>query len=415
VAPALVDLAMHGFDGTPYVLGRWQSAWFERRFGSMATRVRAARRALDPEHGLNRGVLTGLRLHGPLGSLLTSTFEPGIAMLRATYDAPAASWLARLARGVMGVFPGPAAGRGAPAVVGARFRSQAPEGEEPGPDGSILLPIAPRAAVGDALRIVGQASAAREALPILRQTPEDRALHCVNCGECNTVCPIYHESRIRLPQMLTHAGEALRGGEAISTTTSVLLDLCMRCGNCEEVCQAGIPHLPLYDRMQLASDAIRPRPFERHVAIVSAVRTSPIYRREFLNLRGGGYLKRSPASLPGVPRFVVMRSENDAGPAASCIHCGACVPVCPTHANREFEGMDPRWITTVQNRCIGCGTCVEVCPANLANGGQTLRVMEAPTPDWFAALVEFDATTAASRADLEPSAASGGDGDGASS
>jgi ferredoxin len=66
--------------------------------------------------------------------------------------------------------------------------------------------------------------------------------------------------------------------------------------------------------------------------------------------------------------------------------------VCPTHANREFEGADPRWITTVQNRCIGCGSCVEVCPNNHANGGQTLRVMEAPTPDWFVALAELDPT-----------------------
>ena len=95
--------------------------------------------------------------------------------------------------------------------------------------------------------------------------------------------------------------------------------------------------------------------------------------------------------MPGLPRYVVLRAENDAGPAASCIHCGACVPVCPTHANRDFEGADPRWITTVQDRCIGCGSCVEVCPANHLNGGQTLRVMEAPTRDWFVALEAFEA------------------------
>ena len=78
------------------------------------------------------------------------------------------------------------------------------------------------------------------------------------------------------------------------------------------------------------------------------------------------------------------------GPAGTCIHCGGCVSVCPTGANQEFEGLDPRWITTDQTRCIGCGTCVEVCPANLQNGGQTLRVMEAPTQDWFMALQELE-------------------------
>jgi Fe-S-cluster-containing hydrogenase component 2 len=68
------------------------------------------------------------------------------------------------------------------------------------------------------------------------------------------------------------------------------------------------------------------------------------------------------------------------------------VAVCPTGANREFEGTDPRWIQTVQERCIGCGSCVEVCPNNHLNQGRTLRVMEAPTPAWFAALASFELT-----------------------
>ena len=96
-----------------------------------------------------------------------------------------------------------------------------------------------------------------------------------------------------------------------------------------------------------------------------------------------GYLKRTPASLPGLLRFVLQRAENDEGAAATCIHCGACVAVCPTSANLEYQEDDPRLITTDQSRCIGCGTCVEVCPANHANGGQTLRVMEAPTVEWI--------------------------------
>jgi ferredoxin len=204
------------------------------------------------------------------------------------------------------------------------------------------------------------------------------------------VCPIFHDSKIRLPQMLTHLGEATYAGEAMPESGSVLLDLCMRCGNCEEVCQAGIPHLPVYEVMQARSDRERPRDRDRHLAILAALRGSGRYLREFLGVRPGHYLKRAAASLPGVARYLVLRAENDAGPAATCIHCGACVPVCPTHANREFEGADPRWVTTEQHRCIGCGTCVEVCPANEANGGQTLRVVEAPTRDWFVAIEEFE-------------------------
>jgi Fe-S-cluster-containing hydrogenase component 2 len=68
------------------------------------------------------------------------------------------------------------------------------------------------------------------------------------------------------------------------------------------------------------------------------------------------------------------------------------VPVCPTEANHEFQAADARRITTEQDRCIGCGTCVEVCPANHLNGGQTLRVMEAPTQEWFVAIEELERT-----------------------
>ena len=353
IAPALLDLAMDEHRGRPYVLGRWQAAYAGRKFGAHGiARLRRLKRGLDPDALVNRGVLLGLRLHGPLGRLLGATFDSGVSLVRSLYEvAPA---LVRPLRWLLAALPGPARGRGAP------------------------VPVVPSHAAG--------ASAA--GAPVL--AVEDRALHCVNCGECNSVCPIFHESKIRLPQMLTHLGEAARGGVAPTASGSALLDLCMRCGNCEEVCQAGIPHLPLYQSMQQASDRVLPPNRERHVAILAALRGSSRYLREFLNVRPGGYGKRQPVALPGVARYLVLRAENDAGPASTCIHCGACVSVCPTFANREFEGADPRSITTEQERCIGCGTCVEVCPANHANGGQTLRVVEAPTLDWFVAVESLE-------------------------
>ncbi len=366
LAPALLDLAMTRHRGQPYVLGRWQSAWFARKFGApRAARLRAMKHALDPAALLGRGVLFGLRLRGLLGALTAASFEPGIALTRVACSSRPLSALVRAARQALARLPGPGHGRGEPALIGATFRANTP---------------APDAGV-------------RPATP---QVAAARALHCVNCGECNSVCPIFHAAGIRLPQMLTHLGEALHAGEALGVTGGTLLDLCMRCGNCEQVCQAGIPHLPLYEAMQGASERAgadaptRAARRERHIAILAALRGSPGYAREFLDIRPGVYLKRTPASLPGVARFLLLRAENDAGPSATCIHCGACVAVCPTAANKEFEGDDPRWITTEQGRCIGCGTCVEVCPANHLNGGQTLRVMEAPARDWFVAIEELE-------------------------
>lgn len=387
IAPALLDLAMRRHRGRPYVLGRWQSAYLERQLGpDGATRVRGLKRGLDSNAIVNRGVLLGLRLHGPLGALVAATFVPGVRLVRWIYEAPALAWMARVARAVLSVMPGPAHGRGGAAVVGARFAAGPPTAELAGANGgaSPVARVAAGAHEAHAAR-AGSVEAARGA-----QAPEDRALHCVNCGECNTVCPVFHESKIRLPQMLTHLGEAMKGGEAVPATGSALLDLCMRCGNCEEVCQAGIPHLPLYQVMQRDSDRARPRDRERHVAILATLRGSTHYTRDLLDVRTGGYHQRSPVALPGMARFVVLRAESDAGPAATCIHCGACVAVCPTHANRDFEGADPRWITTLQDRCIGCGSCVEVCPANHLNGGQTLRVMEAPARDFFVELEAFE-------------------------
>ena len=51
-------------------------------------------------------------------------------------------------------------------------------------------------------------------------------------------------------------------------------------------------------------------------------------------------------------------------------------------------------MTTDEYACIGCGACVEVCPANKKNGGQTLRVVEAPTAATLAAIVELEGLTA---------------------
>jgi ferredoxin/FAD/FMN-containing dehydrogenase len=363
IAPALVDLAMRGHRGRPYVLGRWQSAWARHKFGAAGVaRLSRIKQVVDDSELVNRGVLLGLRLHGRLGRLMTASFVPGVSLLSRVYGFTPLRPLVSLARGLFATRPGPGHGRGAPLPAGPRHLGVA------APDPGLARPAPPTL----------EASA--------------RAIHCVNCGECNSVCPIFHEARIRLPQTLTHVAEAAHGGVGVSETGSVLLDLCMRCGNCEEVCQAGIPHLELYEGLQRRADATRPPDRERHTAIVAAVRGSQHYTREFLQIRPGGYVKRAPASLPGVARYVLIRAENEAGPASSCIHCGACVPVCPTNANHEFEAQDPRWITTVQERCVGCGTCVEVCPANLANGGRTLRVMEAPTLAWTEAVAEFERT-----------------------
>ena len=42
-----------------------------------------------------------------------------------------------------------------------------------------------------------------------------------------------------------------------------------------------------------------------------------------------------------------------------CIHCGACISVCPT----EVFSFDPSWnIKLEEEKCIRCEICVKACP-----------------------------------------------------
>jgi glycolate oxidase len=379
LAPVLLDLAMARFRGEPYVLGRWQSPYFRRKHGAeTAKRRRSYKKRVDREGILNPGVYFAplFRLPGAHG-FFRAAFPGSVRLLRGLYGSPLTGWYFRALMRPSGGHPGP--------------------GRPPGAAAS----AAPRDTVRRAAETV------RWNGPQLAHA----ARGCANCGECNAVCPVFDDAKIRLPQMLTHLGERLRGagpGAGFGGTEQLLLDLCMRCGNCQEVCQADVPHLPLYAAMEKRAGAFDDRRRERQVASLSHLRHSERYLRDFLQVRPGGYLNRTPASLPGEVRYVLFRTENDAGPVDSCVHCGACVTVCPTAANLEFqEHGDPRRITTDLARCIGCGTCVEVCPANRENDGRTLRVMEAPSREFFAVLAAVDAQIGAAATIAVPSRTGG--------
>lgn len=319
LAPVMTEIAISRFSGSPYVLGRWNAAFYTARFpAAQRARFASLKAALDPSGSLNGTIFfkAKMRFSDVPGMVFMRAFRPGLRLVESLMRS------GRLSR---------------PASVPSHIEA-APE------------------------------EAARSA-------------SCVNCGECNTVCPVFTESKVRLPQMLTHMGERLAAGN-YGETESTLLDLCMRCGNCAEVCQAGIPHLPLFERMQESPLVQASYSRTRHELFLSWIRTSPHYLWKFLKVRPGQYLKRTTAALPGVVRHVLRRAEPDSGARDTCIHCAACVPVCPTSANIEFQdATDARVIVTDQGKCVGCGTCVEICPANLVSDGRTLRVMEAPTPE----------------------------------
>lgn len=61
--------------------------------------------------------------------------------------------------------------------------------------------------------------------------------------------------------------------------------------------------------------------------------------------------------LDGDPHFRKVALLEEA-----CIHCDACVPVCPTEALISTGGGAAGDLSVVDPLCYGCGRCVEVCP-----------------------------------------------------
>lgn len=69
--------------------------------------------------------------------------------------------------------------------------------------------------------------------------------------------------------------------------------------------------------------------------------------------KGIDYLKDSGVGVRPIKEGV--RRDDDA-----CIHCGACVSICPTNA----LSMDRKTkkIVFTEEKCVACGVCIDACP-----------------------------------------------------
>jgi ferredoxin len=68
--------------------------------------------------------------------------------------------------------------------------------------------------------------------------------------------------------------------------------------------------------------------------------------------RGLDYLREIGITVQPLAQDVVRNEE-------ACVHCGACIAVCPSDA--FTIGPDDR-IQFDATRCVGCGLCVPACP-----------------------------------------------------
>lgn len=69
--------------------------------------------------------------------------------------------------------------------------------------------------------------------------------------------------------------------------------------------------------------------------------------------KGLEYLAKSGVRVKPLAQDVVHRKEK-------CIHCGVCIPICPTGALRVTAA--PGEVGLDKEKCIACELCVNVCP-----------------------------------------------------
>ncbi len=62
--------------------------------------------------------------------------------------------------------------------------------------------------------------------------------------------------------------------------------------------------------------------------------------------------EREGASV-SVLEHPILRDEDE------CVHCGACISVCPVHV---FSFADDWRVAMDESKCIHCGACITACP-----------------------------------------------------
>ena len=112
----------------------------------------------------------------------------------------------------------------------------------------------------------GGCDGAKRPSPRLRRRP----LACVRCGLCLQHCPTYIETGLETesPRGRLYLMRALAEGRIDATRRTPLghLDLCLQCRNCEAVCPSGVP----YGRIMEQTRAARPESADAPAGLAAA-------------------------------------------------------------------------------------------------------------------------------------------------
>lgn len=64
--------------------------------------------------------------------------------------------------------------------------------------------------------------------------------------------------------------------------------------------------------------------------------------------------------LKGLGIKVQMLSQDIVRNESRCIHCGVCVPLCPTGA--FVYDKNTKKVNFIEDKCIACEICIKACP-----------------------------------------------------
>ena len=174
---------------------------------------------------------------------------------------------------------------------------------------------------------------------------------CVGCGICASNCPanaIWIESRILMPlppDAPQPSARPPRRGVETQRKAKVILDYCIGCGVCQNVC-------PLPDGPAITVSGVSEQ--------ILVKKAEPRNEAENDDKKIDGE-KADEGEKP---------AENEQSSAASskpvavpipelCVGCGLCSEECPVSAITMVDGIP----SVNADACVGCGLCSEACPA----------------------------------------------------
>lgn len=297
---SLLDRVGAHFEGQPYNLGIWHAPFVQERYDSKTLdQLRAFKRQQDPHNILNPGKF--FRVRSRFGGITGLLFHPLIFKL--AMDALMVAMRLRLV-----------------SVVTRDGRRQTVDGGRP--NWCCGLPSAVRHSDITTPQFTFAVPESYTLRDLARTATE-----CTSCGMCVSVCPAYihtKDERVTGRAKLWLA-RRLANGEVVTQSEADAAWECVRCRACAEVCQAQLPLMLAWEKLEQELETRFGRPDELIQNFMQGMEKNPEYRAKVgLTLpterQEQRWLKSRPQTTDGSqPRSAICRLRSHLRPTKTLI------------------------------------------------------------------------------------------------